>query len=156
MAVRYYRAVLNKQHASDWGVTFPDFPGCVSQGETQQEAARMAEEALALHVEGLLADQERLPEPSGLGDPLPDWLAPEPGDPVVQHQLETLVRVEVSSRAMRLNSSLPEHVVATLDRAAAQGATPAPAPRRRPPLSSHVHVFTTFLSRRYYVPKLSR
>lgn len=121
MAVRYYRALLSKSAGSDWGVTFPDFPGCVSQGETQQEAAQMAEEALALHVDGMLADNEALPEPSGLGDPLPEWLAPEPGDPAPEREVETLVRVEVSSRTVRLNITLPEQVVATLDRVAAQG-----------------------------------
>ena len=95
MAVRYYREVFSKDEGSDWGVTFPDFLGCVSHGETQQEAARMAEEALALHVEGMLADDDPLPEPSDLGDPLPDYLTPEPGDPVLDRQVETFVRVEI-------------------------------------------------------------
>ena len=48
-----YIAYLHKDSKSDFGVSFPDFPGCVSAGKTLEEARRMAEEALALHIEGL-------------------------------------------------------------------------------------------------------
>lgn len=47
-------------------VTFPDIPGCVSQGDTAEEALLMAQEALLLHIEGMIEDGEDLPEPSAL------------------------------------------------------------------------------------------
>ena len=51
-----YIALLRKEPKSDFGVDFPDFPGCVSAGSTTEEAARMAREALELHIEGMLED----------------------------------------------------------------------------------------------------
>jgi predicted RNase H-like HicB family nuclease len=47
-----YIALLRKENGSDYGVEFPDFPGCVSAGRTLEEARRAAHEALELHLEG--------------------------------------------------------------------------------------------------------
>ena len=43
-------------------VTVPALPGCVTQGETLEEAIAMAKDAIRLHVEALLADGEPIPE----------------------------------------------------------------------------------------------
>ncbi len=61
-----YIALLRKEDDSDYGVEFPDFPGCVTAGKTIDEAARMATEALELHIKGLIEDGEPIPEPSSL------------------------------------------------------------------------------------------
>ena len=61
-----YIALIHKEPRSDFGVSFPDFPGCVTAGRTLDEARKMAEEALALHVDGMREDGEKLPEPSTL------------------------------------------------------------------------------------------
>ena len=60
------------------GVSFPDFPGCVSVGETVDDAVRNGSEALAFHVEGLRDGGEPIPAPSFIdaikADPkLRDW-----------------------------------------------------------------------------------
>jgi predicted RNase H-like HicB family nuclease len=49
-----------------WGVSFPDFPGCVAVGETFQDAVDSAAEALRFHVEGMLADGLTIPPPREL------------------------------------------------------------------------------------------
>jgi predicted RNase H-like HicB family nuclease len=49
-----------------YAVAFPDFPGCVTRGDGLQEAAAMAEEALSLHVEGMVDDGNTIPAPSDL------------------------------------------------------------------------------------------
>jgi hypothetical protein len=41
-----YIAYLHKDRKSDFGVSFPDFPGCVTAGKTPDEASRLAGEAL--------------------------------------------------------------------------------------------------------------
>ena len=64
--MRQYIALIHKDANSDFGVSFPDLPGCVTAGATLDEARDMAEEALALHVEGLEQDGEAIPEPSSL------------------------------------------------------------------------------------------
>jgi antitoxin HicB len=43
-------------------VTVPALPGRVTQGETLEEAIAMAKDAIRLHVEGLVADGEPVPE----------------------------------------------------------------------------------------------
>jgi predicted RNase H-like HicB family nuclease len=47
-----YVAYLHKEKASDFGVSFPDFPGCVTAGKTLEEARAMAVEALTMHMAG--------------------------------------------------------------------------------------------------------
>ena len=47
-----YIAYLHKDPKSDFGVSFPDFPGCITAGKTLDGARLMASEALALHVRG--------------------------------------------------------------------------------------------------------
>jgi predicted RNase H-like HicB family nuclease len=46
------------------GVVFPDLNGCVSQGNDEADALRMAREALTLHLWGMEEDEEDIPEPS--------------------------------------------------------------------------------------------
>ena len=60
------------------GVVFPDLPGCVSQGEDNVDALRMAREALSLHLYGMERDGDDIPSPSSPLD-----LKPEPDQAVV-------------------------------------------------------------------------
>ncbi len=64
MALKYYPAVVHKDDDSDYGVSFPDLPGCVTAGSTAQEALANAVEVLALHVSGLVAEGMEVPAPS--------------------------------------------------------------------------------------------
>jgi antitoxin HicB len=43
-------------------VTVPALPGCITQGETFEEAVAMAKDAIQLHVEALLARGKPVPE----------------------------------------------------------------------------------------------
>jgi predicted RNase H-like HicB family nuclease len=64
--VTNYIALVRKDPDSDFGVDFPDFPGCVSAGATVDEARRMAQEAFEFHVRGMVEDGDELPVPSSL------------------------------------------------------------------------------------------
>jgi len=64
--MRQFIALIHKDAQSEFGVSFPDLPGCVTAGATLDEARDMAAEALALHLEGLTEDGEGIPEPSSL------------------------------------------------------------------------------------------
>ncbi len=109
-----YIALIRKDEGSDYGVDFPDFPGCVTAGRTLEEARRMATEALGLHVEGLLADQQALPEASGLDAIM--------ADPANRDAVAVLVEVPlgdaVPSRAVRINITLPGELLEEIDRVA--------------------------------------
>lgn len=64
--MKQYIGLIHKDAYSDYGVSFPDFPGAVTAGTDLDDARRMAEEALSFHIEGLIEDGEALPEPSSL------------------------------------------------------------------------------------------
>ena len=59
-----YIGLVHKEPDSDYGVSFPDLPGCITAGGTLEEAREMAAEALALHLEGMTRSGMDIPEPS--------------------------------------------------------------------------------------------
>ena len=61
-----YIGIVHKDSGSDFSVSFPDFPGCVTAGRDLPELHRMAKEALSFHVEGMLEDGAPIPNPSNL------------------------------------------------------------------------------------------
>ena len=58
-----YIAFIHKDPDSAYGVSFPDVPGCISAGDTIDEAVRNAVEALSGHVRMLEADGDPVPQP---------------------------------------------------------------------------------------------
>ena len=61
-----YVALVHKDPGTSYGVSFPDVPGCVSAGDTLDEALANAAEALAGHLELMRADGDVLPKPRPL------------------------------------------------------------------------------------------
>ena len=61
---RTYIGLVHKDPESDYGVSFPDLPGCVIAGHTFEEAKELAAVALTLHLEGMACSGEEIPEPS--------------------------------------------------------------------------------------------
>lgn len=61
-----YIAYLHKDANSDYGVSFPDFPGCIATGTSPEEAQHKASEALSLHIAGMQEDGEVAPQASTL------------------------------------------------------------------------------------------
>lgn len=59
-----YIGLIHKEPDSDYGVSFPDLPGCITAGGTLEEAREMAAEALALHLEGMTRSGMDIPAPS--------------------------------------------------------------------------------------------
>ena len=60
---RTYIGLVHKDPDSDYGVSFPDLPGCTTVGSTIAELHEMAAEVLALYLESLVADGEDIPLP---------------------------------------------------------------------------------------------
>lgn len=105
----HFIALIHKETASDFGVSFPDFPGLATAGRSLDEARAMAEEALAFHVEGMAEDGEAIPKPSAL-DAIMNEV--ENRDGVV-----TVISLKPSAkRAVRVNVTLPEDILADIDR----------------------------------------
>ena len=55
----FYIALVHKEAGSAYGVSFPDLPGCVSAGDSFEDAVASAIEALGLHVPSLAVDPDR-------------------------------------------------------------------------------------------------
>ncbi|MGH6867620.1 MAG: type II toxin-antitoxin system HicB family antitoxin [Methylocella sp.] len=107
--MRQYVGLIHKEAESDYSVSFPDFPGCITAGRDLDEARAMAEEALAFHVEGLAEDGEAIPEPSLLESVMADSL----------NRAGVAILVPVRSPApktMRVNITLPEDILTAIDR----------------------------------------
>ncbi|MEW5773046.1 MAG: type II toxin-antitoxin system HicB family antitoxin [Thermodesulfobacteriota bacterium] len=62
MALARYLALFHPAEEGGYWVEFPDFPGCITQGDTLDEARAMAEDALAGYVEIMLEEGEMLPD----------------------------------------------------------------------------------------------
>ncbi|MCX7382254.1 MAG: type II toxin-antitoxin system HicB family antitoxin [Alphaproteobacteria bacterium] len=103
-----YVALLRKDADSDYGVDFPDFPGCVTAGLTLEDARRMAAEALQLHIEGMIEDGAPIPLPS----PLEDIMV----DPLHRDGVAVLIDAAVRRPAVRINVSLPPDLLEAIDR----------------------------------------
>ena len=61
-----YRILLRKEPESGYTVTVPTLPGCVTYGETVDEAIAMAREAIELYIEHLQEKGEEIPTEEGL------------------------------------------------------------------------------------------
>jgi predicted RNase H-like HicB family nuclease len=70
---KHYIALIHKDDDSDFGVSFPDFPGAVTAARTLDEAVNRAGEVLARHVEGMAEDGEPIPPPSGFTEVIKDY-----------------------------------------------------------------------------------
>ncbi|MDE1967836.1 MAG: type II toxin-antitoxin system HicB family antitoxin [Alphaproteobacteria bacterium] len=109
--MRHYIGLIHKEAESDFGISFPDFPGCVSAGSTLDEALAMGREALEGHIEVMAEAGEPIPEPSDVDTVMQD---PEHRDGVV-----VLVPApDLSGKAVRVNVTLPEGLLQRIDEAA--------------------------------------
>jgi len=61
-AVSYRVVLVWDREGKAWNVTVPALPGCLTFGETREEALAMAREAIECHIEGLHADGQSVPE----------------------------------------------------------------------------------------------
>ena len=107
--MNHYIGLIHKDADSHFGVSFPDLPGVVTAGTTLDDARVMAEEALALHIEGLIEDGEAIPEASSLEEIM--------SDPENRAGVAILVSVKNDQpKSVRVNVTLPEDVLAQIDR----------------------------------------
>ncbi|HTQ36731.1 MAG TPA: type II toxin-antitoxin system HicB family antitoxin [Steroidobacteraceae bacterium] len=56
-------AIVIEPGESNYSAYVLDMPGCVATGATQAETGRAIREAIELHLEGLKADGQPIPEP---------------------------------------------------------------------------------------------
>ena len=107
-----YIAIVHKGAKTDFGISFPDFPGCITGGQSVDEAKDFAQEALGLHIQGIIEDGDQLPTPSKLEDIMADT---DYGDAVAY----LVVAVpDAKPRTVRVNITVPEMTLKQIDAAA--------------------------------------
>ena len=61
--------VLHEAEEGGFWVDLPSLPGCFTQGEDIEEALKNAKEAMELHLEGMVEDDELVPEEKSWDSP---------------------------------------------------------------------------------------
>jgi antitoxin HicB len=64
--MRTYTIVVEPEEAGGFMVSVPALPGCFTQGATLEECRERAAEAIEVHIAGLEADGEPVPEERGM------------------------------------------------------------------------------------------
>jgi predicted RNase H-like HicB family nuclease len=111
-----YIAVIHKDPDSVYGVSFPDVPGCISAGDTIDDAVRNAVEALSGHVRVLEADGDPVPPPRDFDAIMADDSLAE--DRGVMTTIIPLVRDRGST--VRVNVSFDLGLLEAIDAAAGE------------------------------------
>ncbi len=62
MKIQHYTAIFQKEPKGGYTVIIPALPGCVTYGETIEEAAAAAKEAIESYLGSLAKDGETAPE----------------------------------------------------------------------------------------------
>ena len=96
-----YLAIFTKEEDGGYSVRFPQLDGCYTQGDTLEEARRMAVDAMSLHLYGMEKDGEEIPEAvlsaemeeGELAVPITAWMTP--------------FRDEMENRAVKKTLTIP-------------------------------------------------
>lgn len=113
--MRYIAILTPDPDDGGFTVTFPDLPGCFTDGDTADAAIANAADALASHVAGMRRESMPVPAPSAITD----IAAPDAGA-----VLAFVPLIEDIGDSVRVNLSLDRGVLAAIDAAAkARGAT---------------------------------
>jgi predicted RNase H-like HicB family nuclease len=105
-----YIAIIHKDKSSDYGVSFPDFPGCISAGSTLDEARAMGQEALEAYTDFLQEEGHGLPPPMSLEDAIKATYQ----EGIFATMVITLEGGK--SKMERVNISVPSRDLAKIDR----------------------------------------
>ena len=107
-------ALIHREKGA-YGISFPDFQGCVSGGETLDETLRRGRETLAFHIECMLDAGEDLPMVRDL-----DAIKADPTfeDDFADAAIVSAVDVDLPARSVRVNISLDQRLLERIDRRA--------------------------------------
>jgi predicted RNase H-like HicB family nuclease len=108
--MRYPIAIEAGDAKHAYGVVVPDLPGCVSAGDTLDEALSNAREAILLHLEGLLDDGKTFPKPTAI-----EQLRNRRGHRGWTWAIVDVDLGELGDKAARMNITLPRRILRAVD-----------------------------------------
>ncbi len=98
MAEYVYPAIFHPNEDGSFTITYPDLPGCISEGKSLGNAMYMAQSALTQWMEYLLDKKQAIPSPSSL-----KCLETAP------EEFVNLIRAEIKDgRAVKRTVSIPK------------------------------------------------
>ena len=112
MKRQLYPAVLERGPKGTFGAWFPDFPGCVAGGKSQEDTIEKAEHALAQAVDALVEQDRGLPQST----PIERIVLPKGCDFLAYF----VVGVDPPDPSERVNVYLPKSLIGRVDRRAAE------------------------------------
>jgi len=112
MKRQHYPAVLERGPKGTFGAWFPDFPGCIAGGKSQEETIERAEVALARAIDALAEHDRTLPLPTPI-----DRIALPRGCEFVAY---FIVGVDPPDPSERVNVYLPRSLIGRIDKRAAE------------------------------------
>ena len=95
-----------------FGISFPDFPGAVTAGDSAEDAIRRGGALLSFHVAGMIEDGEALPRQRSYAELKADPVFHEDAEGAVL----AVVQFDVPGKAVRVNLSLEETLLQAIDR----------------------------------------
>jgi predicted RNase H-like HicB family nuclease len=111
----HYVAVIHRDEGTAYGILFPDFPGCISAGDTLEEALRLGAEALADHVDLMRRDGDAIPAPRAL-----EAIRAEERWIEWKNAFATTVPLlPPPQRAVRINVTIDRHLLGRIDQVTA-------------------------------------
>ncbi len=105
----HYIAIVHKDPDSDYGISFPDFPGCATAEKTIDKAKDMAIEALTGHMKTMVEFGESIPRPSSIEGII---TSAEYSDAVA---FLVVPVPEVKPKTSRVNIAVPENTLMEID-----------------------------------------
>jgi predicted RNase H-like HicB family nuclease len=69
--------IIIEQGSHNYSAYVPDLPGCIATGKTVEEVKANMREAIRMHLEGMIEDQEPIPLPQTMADYV-DIAIPDP------------------------------------------------------------------------------
>ncbi|MHB1109428.1 MAG: type II toxin-antitoxin system HicB family antitoxin [Devosia sp.] len=112
-----YIAFVHKEPESIYGVSFPDFPGCIAAEDTLDKVLASAVDALASHVRLMEADGDPIPSPRSADEIAAD---PEFAEDRKGAMLAVVPLVRDLGSTTRINVSLDLGLLEAIDSAARQ------------------------------------
>lgn len=105
-----YVGIIYTDNNKDYGISFPDFPGCVSAGSNVTEAYELGKEALQFHIDGMIEDGDCLPDPTGADIVLSEHSADDGFVSIV------FIEAADTSETVRINLTVKEHDLRRIDK----------------------------------------
>lgn len=100
-----FAAVFQPDDTQGYTVTFPDLPGCITEGDDFEEAARNAKEALELHLYGMEEEGMTIPKPTSNFN---EWENKPVGQIVIITAWMDVIRDEMQNKAVNKTVTMPK------------------------------------------------